>query len=421
MLVNIFTLLEKEMKLRVFINKTLSNTLKTLSNSAVYKLAKEIGIHPKTLERKIDQNYGNSFLFTELKFIADTIGLKNYQRQIDFIKIGNNSKWIKIFNLEIDENFIEGLGYYIGDGRTRTNRGISTINNENSVIKFFLYWLRNYFKTSSKDVKATVYMPNSNFNEYKIKREYSKEFDLLFTRIKVRPKKGKIRKPLIEIYLASSTLKLFLDRILEKIKVLCLNDAKFAEAYIRGILISEGSVGYNSKSGSRQVKIKMKSKSISEFNRICLEKVGCTPSLNSTIDDMWLVLLSGYDDLERIHKIDGFRHHLKRKLKLETVLQSYKRRQVKQGKVDITYLNLIFDLQKKSNSPIGVKDILEIFYRDRTRISTVLRLLYKKGLLDRTQLNNRGNPYLYFLTKQGIDLLKSSSIVKSQAYSESIF
>ena len=39
--------------------------------------------------------------------------------------------------MRIDEEFVRGVGYYLGDGRMKAPRSLSTVNQNEEVIKFF--------------------------------------------------------------------------------------------------------------------------------------------------------------------------------------------------------------------------------------------------------------------------------------------
>ena len=75
-----------------------------------------------------------------LKLLGNNIDIKrikiNKQSLQILIKYNSLCKIPKI--IELDKNFVEGFAYYIGDGRIRTNKGLSTINSDLKIIKFLI-------------------------------------------------------------------------------------------------------------------------------------------------------------------------------------------------------------------------------------------------------------------------------------------
>jgi DNA-binding MarR family transcriptional regulator len=136
----------------------------------------------------------------------------------------------------------------------------------------------------------------------------------------------------------------------------------------------------------------------------------CRPSLSpSYSDDEWVVVISGRDDLEKIMKINGFELHPERKRKLNTILSTYKRKQVKKGDVYLTYLKLLLNLQSKKFDGVTIKDLTKTIDRDRTRIAAIFKMFYEKGLVNRRRLNGSGRPYCYTITEDGIKLINKLS------------
>jgi predicted transcriptional regulator len=408
---NVCDIIKDEKEVRVWLDDNFLLKLREKLNNTILELSKELKLHPKSLEGKLKKVKGHSFKLTEILLITSKINIPEdeLRKYIQKIKINNNSKWITPFDIEFDEHFVEGVGYYVGDGRIKSSRSISTVNNEASVINFFLKWVMKYFKAKLKDLKIKIFMPHKKYKDEEVRNTWSEELKIpTYAITKITTRKGKrILNPFVEVSFNNSTVKTIFDNIIPIAKDICIKDIELAKAFLRGILAAEGSVKYNKNSSSRQIQIKMKSKDWSKFNKILLEKIGCRPSLRPTKDNEWVVILTGYEDLERINLINGFELHQKKSKKLGSILTTYKHKQVKQGYVKKVYLQIISDLQTNRTTEVTTKEILKTIKRDRTRISSILKFLYKHGFLDRKQLNKRGGPYSYTLTLKGLKFISS--------------
>lgn len=168
MMINAISLLEEEYpKLRVKVTKELRKRLFLhLDNSTGY-LAQSLKISEVSLRRKFFDRKGYSFKLCELLFLAKKakIGGDEVFSSITDIKIGDNAFWTNLpTKISVDEEFTEGIGYYVGDGRLKTNKGLSTTNTDVKSIKFFLNWLKKYFSVDDKDVIINIYLPCLDFN-----------------------------------------------------------------------------------------------------------------------------------------------------------------------------------------------------------------------------------------------------------------
>jgi len=137
MKVNIINILKNKENFRVEINKNFRELLLgKLNFNEINTISMKLTIHPKTLKRKIEGKSGYSFLYKELKVICDYLEIKEGEivNNLTKIKTGCNAFWIDLPSLEIDEIFVEGVGYYVGDGRTKTTTKISTVNKEESIL-----------------------------------------------------------------------------------------------------------------------------------------------------------------------------------------------------------------------------------------------------------------------------------------------
>ena len=95
-----------------------------------------------------------------------------------------------------------------------------------------------------------------------------------------------------------------------KIKELCGKDVKLAAAYIRGMMIGEGTAYFNK---SRYVRIEMRNEKEIKYLHQLLTMLGfeCTPTLRSNRHDMWSLYI-GAKQLDKFSKEIGFGVHQER-------------------------------------------------------------------------------------------------------------
>jgi DNA-binding MarR family transcriptional regulator len=317
--------------------------------------------------------------------------------------------------MKIDVDFVKGVSYYIGDGRMSAPRSLSTVNQDIKVIRFFIKWLKCYFNIKAKNIKIFIKLNKKNFNKSKIIEYYSKQLRLNSKRINsVFLKSGakKHHKVLIEVIANNKTAKKYFDNIIPKVKLKCLNNKKLAIAYLRGIMAAEGSPKFHIKSGSRAVHLKMKNEKEIKYIGILLNnllKVKTSVLKSKSENGMWLVAISGVDELKKLNNFDIFEIESRKRIRLKIIINSYKRSQVKKGYVDIFYLSKLSLFNSKYKRPISPPEFAKLIGRDRTRISFVLRNLQRKGLVNGVRKLTRGKPYVFSITERGNKLINNFS------------
>ena len=86
----------------------------------------------------------NSFNLKRLLFLGQKVKINKNEilSNIIDIKTRNRAAWCNFpLKIPVNEEFVEGIGYYIGDGRLKTSSGLSTSNTDIETIKFFIGWL----------------------------------------------------------------------------------------------------------------------------------------------------------------------------------------------------------------------------------------------------------------------------------------
>ena len=312
--------------------------------------------------------------------IVNTI---NLMKNIENIRIRDENDGIRVKvkygrwhmiprNIVIDEGFIEGLAYYVGDGR-KSGRTLSIVDVDDSAINFFLWWIQKYFGIEKCNVKINEH---PNFKEAVLNNAIVKR---LFSEI----------NPIA-------------------IK-LCSQDKNLTSAYIRGIMSAEGSPKYNIASGSRSVHLKMKDKNEINFIHNLLNNMKIVSSvLYSKTEHMWIISISGRGELRKLEEMDVFKLTEKKKRRLENLLNSYKREQVKIGDVSKYYVSKLIELEKYDNE-ITAPKLARFVNRSRTRTSFVLRKLQRDGLLESERSKKLGTPLMFRVTTNGRRLVDDLS------------
>lgn len=219
--------------------------------------------------------------------------------------------------IKVNENFVEGYTLYIAEGDTGLNgetrpRKLRFTNSELGVIKFFIQWLNTHFPSTNFYLNVIsplgMTIQGDSFNQI------SKELDLNINQVKLRNdyynKKIKYRVCCDNAILID--LILSLERTIKKI---CFNDKKLAAAYIKGMMIGEGTAYFNR---SRYVRIEMRNEKEIKYIYKLFRLLGyiCKPSLRSNRENMWSIYI-GAKQLKKFCDEIGFGVHQGRQKILE--------------------------------------------------------------------------------------------------------
>jgi len=289
--------------------------------------------------------------------------------------------------MRIDKDFVKGVGYYIGDGRMKAPRSLSTVNQNEKVIKFFLKWLKEYFKFKLKDIKIKIKTSDPNYNEEKLKGEFSKKLGIgkqFIHSVSLKEKSKPHHHTIIDIWANNAKAKREFDSLISVVKEKCLENRGLAVEYVKGIMAAEGSPKYNLKSKSRSVHLKMKNEQeIKYLGKLLNEVIGIKSSILRVKNEegMWLITISGFYEMNKLQELDIFEIESKKREKLRGITGSYKHAQVKKGDVDKFYMEKLEFFNKKLKKFLTAPELAKLIGRDRTRIINVLRSLEKKGLI----------------------------------------
>ncbi|MFH1317267.1 MAG: LAGLIDADG family homing endonuclease [Candidatus Woesearchaeota archaeon] len=267
---------------------------------------KRLKINYSTLKLEFKTNNYHSFQRI-LKIINDININKNelYDNIKGFYYLGSHKKQYTIIPKEIvlNEQFIEGYALYLAEGDTGFNgktrpRKLRFTNSDLSVIKLFLDWVKTYLPSNYFYLK--VIMPqDGNVNMIEV-RKY-----LGLNQEQLRVSRGYYNK-IIKYRLCVDNaiiIDLFLS-IHKKIKKIVINDKELIIAYIRGMMIGEGTAYFNR---SRYVRIEMRNeREIRYLNKLFLILgYQCEPSLRTTRKNMWSLYI-GAKQLRKYYEEIGF-------------------------------------------------------------------------------------------------------------------
>jgi hypothetical protein len=421
MTINTISLLKEDYpKLRVKITEKLRKPLFFNLNNLTESLAKSLRVNEVSLRRKLFNKRGYSLKLNELLFLGQKAKCneKEILSNITDIKMGANAYWSNFpMRIPINEGLIEGIGYYVGDGRTKTNTGLSTVNTNIDVVKLFLKWLKKYFNAKIENIRINIFYPRLDFDVNLEKRKWSRVFKAGINSVKKKYKFKKHHKIIIEVYYSRTIAKLILNKLIPIIKERCSTNESLATAYIRGIMAAEGSPKYNEKSHQRAVHLKMKDKTEVKYVFKLLRFLGLTPSfLFSKQDGEWLVSISGFSELKKLDRINIFGSHLERKKKLKKILSNYHHQQTKKGQVRKFYLGELYKFEEEYGKHCTAKQLSGYIKRDRTRVINVLRELQRDGLLKGERTIKAGAPFKFTLTQAGKEFILEKSLTTCQPY-----
>ena len=209
--------------------------------------------------------------------------------------------------LNLDESFVEGYALYFAEGDNGScgknrPRKFRFTNSEPAVINYIIKWIGNYFPNN--DFYVSIINPKGNSINFE-------ETKKLINHNKVKFEEEDYNKVVkYKIHLDNAIIIDLVLSIEEKIKELCSKDKKLAAAYIRGMMIGEGTAYFNK---SRYVRIEMRNEKEIKYLHQLLTMLGfeCTPTLRSNRHDMWSLYI-GAKQLDKFAREIGFGVHQER-------------------------------------------------------------------------------------------------------------
>ena len=276
---------------------------------------KYLKINVHTLNFEFKSNVYHPF-YRILK-IVETLNISQeelYSNILGFYHWGSHNCEVKLPNeLKIDEFFVEGYALYLAEGdtgfsgKTRPRQFRFTNANVN-VINHMISWFNKNFDGHPSYILVHIPLEYKNL-DYSYAGIQINHNNLRF----VNGHYNKIIKYNLLCYRA-----VLIDLLLSlesTIKELCSQDAKLAAAYIRGMMIGEGTAYFNR---SRYVRIEMRNEKEIKYLHSLLTMLGfdCKPVLRQDREGHWSLYI-GAKQLAKFAKEVGFGVHQERQQILE--------------------------------------------------------------------------------------------------------
>lgn len=289
--------------------------------------SQKLKTHPKTLE--IEFRTYKYFKFSRFLKIANDIGISEGKAfnhiQAFFARGSNTHREVTLpKELIIDEQFVGGYTLYLAEGDQGSNkRNISRkfrfSTPEFPILKYFQDWLVKYFPNNGYYFRVLV-PHNKVFTEdhYNYIQNY---FNLDDSQIRIQECNKWKKKRFSFLYRICCDRAILIDLILsleKTIKRICLNDKKLAAAYIRGMMMGEGTAYFNR---SRYVRIEMRNEREIKYLHKLFQILGfnCKPSLRTEREGMWSIYI-GAKQLKKFYNKIGFGVHQARQKILEEAI-----------------------------------------------------------------------------------------------------
>lgn len=227
--------------------------------------------------------------------------------------------------IEIDEFFAEGFALYLAEGDngsngTTTPNRVSLVNSDLNVIKHFAGWISKYFP---RNEYYFVYLLPTRLQRDEQHIDNVKNL-LGIDRIKVAAWNAKRKSNVCyRVCLTHAVIIYLILQIKETLKRIVSQNTKLMKAYIRGMMIGEGTVYH--KENRHYVRIEMKNKDevifVANLLRKLEYKVTCKE--RGTRKGMWYVYFGGKRNLFKFYEEIGFGILEKRQSILREIIRWY--------------------------------------------------------------------------------------------------
>jgi hypothetical protein len=276
---------------------------------SLYKYHKTANIQYVTLKKEFRKNVHHPFhKLNRYTKDVDISEKEVFDNILGFYHWGSHRKFINIPEfIEVNQFFVEGYALYLAEGDNGSNgltkpRKFRFTNSEIGVINNMIKWLDKYFPLLKKYV---VIIRPLNYNI-----DMNIDFHIPY-----KVTEDKYNKVIKYRLCCDSAILIDLFLSLENtVKDICSKDKNLARAYIRGMMIGEGTIYHNR---SRYVRIEMRNgKEIEYIHRLLLMSgYDCKISYRTTRENMWSIYI-GAGQLRKFYDEIGFGVHEKRQEKL---------------------------------------------------------------------------------------------------------
>lgn len=382
-----------------FLNELIKKSKGKLGNFS--RISKYLGVNDGSILRwlgKVEEkdtrpSYKNIKLLARL----NNVPLSIINSKILGFKIGREHNFLRLKNLELNENLVRSLAFIIGDGSIEENQ-IRFSNSDESTVKNILSDLTNSFNLRNKPWIKLIFPRDSNKKEvndlvnkweyllgYRIDGVYKKHI----TEIRGIPFHS--IKDFVELSFYSKTLPIIIRRILPVVRKESLKNKVLAIAYLQGIYVAEGSISYRTKNSWRAIQLNMRDKSEVFFIKELLDRLEI---MNSGVKlykktNAWYLIITGRSNIQKCFDIDLFKINSKRKNKLEEVINNYKRNQVPPMKNEERFLRIREILSYAVSNSLEISNKLGM---SLIRTQVLLKKGFDRGVWNRIW---DGNEFVY--------------------------
>lgn len=275
---------------------------------------------------KLEFNKNKYFKFNRLLKIAEDVRIPKddiYSHIKAFFARGSNTSREVILpkKLVIDGQFVEGYALYIAEGdkgstrQTRTRKLRFSVP-EYPVLKCFQNWLIKYFPNN--DYYFKILVPHNKVFTKRHFNHVKNYFNLKNSQIKIQRCNKWKKKRFQFVYRICCDRAILIDlffAIDKKIKEMCLNNKRLATAYIRGMMIGEGTCYFNR---SRYVRIEMRNEKEIKYLHKLFQVLGFDSEyhLRTERENMWSIYI-GAKQLKKYYNEIGFGIHQEKQKILE--------------------------------------------------------------------------------------------------------
>ncbi len=226
--------------------------------------------------------------------------------------------------LNIDPDFSEWFGYWIGDGDKSLKRGTFGVAGQSIEIqKLNIKILLEYFHLSKERLRLEITSSRKD-SDLTIKKEYSNLLGIAESQVKSIFRNPSANRDCLRVFVYSlNTLRDFLFEV-EKIKnVILVSNENIMSRFVNGIFAAEGSI----KKKGKLVRMLMIDKNEVDFVKKVMDKLGIASTMNfQKISGGWELSIHSYDNLLRFKEIGGFGRFIEKNSILNERMEHYEKK-----------------------------------------------------------------------------------------------
>ncbi|MAG46969.1 hypothetical protein CL617_00045 [archaeon] len=411
-------------KSRVFLKKSFVTFLRNRSMEkfgSIYKLAKNLDMKTNKSYYSPIQRYLTSYKYrtsVPIHLLLKIVKLLDIPKSEIYNNIEYFQSWTgkKIYvprYLKLDEDFIYGIGLYLGEGKNsdKMKQRIGIANSKKEIVKFSIYWFTKYFNINEKDLRFCTISPNSCNNE-DLKINLKRDLKIKSNNFSMGNRE-KTNVSTIQVYYDSVIIRNLIDWLKENTIPLCLKDKKLGIRFLQGIMDGEGSVNISNIKRSVRLVLEMKNQFVLNVIEYILYSHGIDTNRPKSNKNL---IYTQTRDYFKLNEIKPFRYNLKNKRKFSKGEKIIKRLQTFKGGLFYELLDYMEEHQERSfmlgelYNLIGRKGSANINFKEAINKSLNL------GLIELNGKGRRRDPYEITITKDGVNHIKRLKMEKINHY-----